>query len=123
VIVKGRGVLDLSGVIATRFEDPITTPISTFLISIGIPVLARDLDETTFFPGMKIECGSIVVDESKLKHPGDILHEAGHLAVVSADQRAVMNGDVGFHGGPEMQALACIRRGDSFEARSGRRVS
>ena len=32
-------------------------------------------------PGLAIEHGAILVDEQRLSHPGDILHEAGHLAV------------------------------------------
>ena len=33
------------------------------------------------------EQGSIVIDKDALLYPGDILHEAGHIAVVPADRR------------------------------------
>jgi hypothetical protein len=35
--------------------------------------------------------GEIVVDMEKLKYYGDILHEAGHIAVVPAKERSTLN--------------------------------
>jgi hypothetical protein len=89
-----------------RFKDPILETIATFLWSIGIPVEARDLAESTFFPGMKIEFGAVILDEERILHPGDVLHEAGHLAVVNEGERSALNGDAGPSGASEMSALA-----------------
>ncbi len=59
----------------------------SFLESIGIEVHFRELDSTCFLPGISIETGTLVVDMKKLKYPGDILHEAGHIAVVPTAER------------------------------------
>jgi hypothetical protein len=63
------------------FADPLTERLAAFVRSIGIEVHATKLPETTFLPGIDIRNGAILVDEERLTYPGDILHEAGHLAV------------------------------------------
>jgi len=62
-----------------------------FLRSIGIPVHFRPIATDCFLPGISIVNGEIVVDMEKLKYPGDILHEAGHIAVVPASERSTLN--------------------------------
>lgn len=64
-----------------------------FIRSIGIPVTFCTLPGDTFLPGLLIDKGSIRVDPEQLKHPGDILHEAGHVAVVAPQDRALLSGD------------------------------
>ena len=59
----------------------------TFLESIGIKVHFKNIDTDCFLPGLSIEKGQIIVDKQKMKYPGDILHEAGHIAVVPAAER------------------------------------
>ena len=54
---------------------------------IGIDVHSGTLPDKTFLPGLDIQFGAIVVDEQRLAHPGDILHEAGHIAVSEPDAR------------------------------------
>ena len=49
------------------------------------------VEEGSFLPGLSIEDGSIVIDREKLKYPGDILHEAGHLAIVPSTDRAQLS--------------------------------
>lgn len=68
--------------------DPTATSIVAFLREIGLTVRWATLDDTTFLPGLHLEPGGLVVDPEKLKHPGDLLHEAGHLAVMLPNQRA-----------------------------------
>ncbi len=63
----------------------------SFIQSIGIDVKFAIIEEHTFLPGISIENGVIVIDNSKLKYPGDILHEAGHIAVVPAIDRVELN--------------------------------
>ena len=41
-------------------------------------------------PGLKIQENSIRLDRKRLKYVGDILHEAGHLAVTPEDQRILI---------------------------------
>ena len=63
------------------FSNPLTERLAQFVRGIGIEVRAGALPEKTFLPGLDIQHGGIVVDEAKLAHPGDMLHEAGHIAV------------------------------------------
>ena len=70
------------------FADPLTEKLAAFVRGIGIDVHPASLPEPTFLPGLDIRHGAILVDEARLTFPGDILHEAGHIAVASADERA-----------------------------------
>ena len=69
--------------------------ITSFLQNIGIECTTATLPENTFLPGVDIHNGGILIDPERLQHPGDILHEAGHIAVVPAQQRAALSGNVG----------------------------
>jgi hypothetical protein len=65
-------------------------------------------------PGIQIERGGLVIDEARLAHGGDLLHEAGHLAVTPASERPLLSGTVPEDGGAEMAAIAwswaaCVR--------------
>lgn len=64
-----------------------------FLTEIGIKVIEKDLPETTFLPGLELGSNIIYVDYKKLKYPGDILHEAGHIAVTSPAERLLIGTD------------------------------
>ena len=76
------------------FENPAAKRIAEFLVSVGIEVVpARGLGEC-FLPGVRVEAGRLLVEESELKFPGDLLHEAGHLAVAPADVRPTLGGEV-----------------------------
>lgn len=63
----------------------------TFLEEIGIKTIFKRLYPGSFLPGLSIEEGCIVIDRAALSYPGDILHEAGHIAVVPAAERATLN--------------------------------
>lgn len=63
------------------FSDSLVIKIITFVRSVGIEVRSCSIDWKTLFPGLDIRGGAVLVDESQLIHPGNILHEAGHLAV------------------------------------------
>lgn len=58
-----------------------------FLNTIGIPVVEKTLPDDTFLPGLELGPGCIHMDAEKLKYPGDLLHEAGHLAVTTPELR------------------------------------
>ena len=64
-----------------------------FLNEIGIKTKCKTLDPVTFLPGLSIEEGCIIIDRDALSYPGDILHEAGHVAVVPAAERSMLNAD------------------------------
>jgi hypothetical protein len=83
-----------------------TAAVAAFLDEIGLAVRFGAISETTFLAGIRIERGQLVVDESRLLYPGDLLHEAGHLAVLPPERRAAISGDAGDDAGYEMGAIA-----------------
>jgi hypothetical protein len=62
-----------------------------FLKSIGIETIFRKIETLCFLPGLLIENGHIIIDRDQLLYPGDILHEAGHIAVTPAADRGLLN--------------------------------
>jgi hypothetical protein len=76
------------------------------LRAIGLDVRTGDVGDQTFLPGIKIDHGGLLVDEARLKYPGDLLHEAGHLAVMSPERRGRAHIDVGQQAAEEMMAIA-----------------
>ena len=53
-----------------------------FLEEIGIPAREGDVAADSFLPGVRIERGALVFDRASLRWPSDLLHEAGHIAVM-----------------------------------------
>ena len=70
------------------FANPLTERMAAFVRAIGIEVRECPLPAGTFLPGLDIRHGAVVVDEARLAFPGDLLHEAGHIAVALPEQRA-----------------------------------
>ena len=85
-------------------------PLLAFVRSIGLEVREARLRQPTFLPGLLLEAGALVVDRRRLLYPGDILHEAGHLAVSPAAERPTVGGNVTENNpakeGEEMAVLA-----------------
>lgn len=77
-----------------KFHNPLTYKIAGFLQDIGISIRAAKLDDTTFLPGISIKNGCLLVDEEKMTYPGDLLHEAGHLAVLAPEERQEASDDL-----------------------------
>ncbi len=67
---------------------------------------AGALSIPTFLPGILIDHGGLVVDEAQLQYPGDLLHEAGHLAVAAPTRRQSFYNNVGDDAGEEIAAIA-----------------
>jgi hypothetical protein len=88
------------------FLNPVTNQIASFLNQIGLPVCAGEIPDRTILPGIHVANGGLIVDEARLAYPGDLLHEAGHLAVAPAARRNSLEGDTGESGGEEMAAIA-----------------
>lgn len=83
--------------------------ITMFLAAIKIEFRFVNIHHSTFLPGLLIDHGHLLIDTNKLKHPGDILHEAGHIAAMPTNQRATLCDNVELYGqGPaeEMAAIA-----------------
>lgn len=68
-----------------------TLHIINFIKSIGIDVAYDTIKTKTFVPGIAIKNGGIVVDAEKLKYPGDLLREAGYIAVTPKSKRTDLN--------------------------------
>jgi hypothetical protein len=73
--------------------DPLAGRIIEFLSTIGIAVELTSLGDDTFLPGLRLDHGRLLVDPTRLTYPGDLLHEAGHIAVVPPDVRPRLSGD------------------------------
>ncbi len=75
--------------------DPVAGQIAGFLREIGLTVRLATLEEETFLPGVTLEPGGLVVDPDKLMYPGDLLHEAGHMAIMLPEERGKAGADLG----------------------------
>jgi hypothetical protein len=84
----------------------VTEKIIAFLRDIGLVIRAEALGDETVLPGIKVEHGGLIYDPTKLKYPGDLLHEAGHLAVKTPADRLVCGADVGNDPAEEMMAIS-----------------
>lgn len=90
----------------THFSSPDLERIAASVQAIGIPVRFAGLEDDHMLPGVKIDRGALVVDVDKLLYPGDVLHEAGHIAVLPPSERARIVGTLPENPGQEMAALA-----------------
>lgn len=79
--------------------------IAAFLESAGIAVEVTPLTGQRFLPALAVDCGTIQIEPGGRAYPGDLLHEAGHVAVMTAERRAVP-GEVGADPADEMAAIA-----------------
>jgi len=83
--------------------------ILNFIKKAGVKVRLESIRTETFFPGMTISNGTLVVDVDQVKHPGDLLHEAGHIAVTPKAVRTELDSETGsslFDEGSEIAAIA-----------------
>jgi len=90
-------------------KDDYFDQIVNFISSIGIECQLVTLEQKTFLPGIYILEGRLLVDRDKVKYPGDILHEAGHIAVEPLKSRHQLTGNVykcGQVNGEEIAAIA-----------------
>ncbi|WP_341224410.1 carbamoyltransferase C-terminal domain-containing protein [uncultured Arcticibacterium sp.] len=75
-------ILILENMSLEKQEDNTKTLIINFIESKGIDVIETNLDGyQCFLPGLFLKGNSILMDSSKMIYPGDLLHEAGHIAV------------------------------------------
>ncbi|MES2773940.1 MAG: hypothetical protein V4722_07135 [Bacteroidota bacterium] len=81
-----KNLITLNPTATENFEKAVS-----FLESIGIVVRFSNFDDTTSLPGISIENGTLIINKETLKFPGDILHEAGHIAVVPASDRPTLS--------------------------------
>lgn len=75
---------------ASTYDVEMLESIIRFLDEIGIQVVEQELEGECFLPGLEIQKETIVYDKNRLKFPGDILHEAGHIAVTPKEERSLI---------------------------------
>lgn len=70
--------------------------IVAFLDRVGIPTAVADLPdpEACFLPGVRLQEGRVLHDPARLRWPGDLLHEAGHVALTPDGLRMLLTGAV-----------------------------
>lgn len=78
----------------TPSNEQLTVMIRAFLNKIGIETCEQTLPNTTFLPGLLIDEGRLLIDPEQLLYPGDILHEAGHIAVSLPEDRTRLGGNI-----------------------------
>lgn len=76
-----------------------------FLRGIGISVETAELSEEGFLPAINVKQGKLLYDSERLQLPGDLLHEAGHIAVTDPVSRSTVS-EFESDGGDEMAAIA-----------------
>jgi hypothetical protein len=85
-------------------DDRVAERIAGFLARIAIPLQLERAGDG-LLPGLTVREGCIVVDPERLLYPGDLLHEAGHIAVTEPGLRATLC-EVSDDPGEEMAAIA-----------------
>ena len=79
--------------------------ITHFLAEIGINTKFCAIDSPTFLPGISIQKGEIWIDMEKIAYPGDLLHEAGHIAVSESEKRSIIYDNHFTDAGEEIVAI------------------
>ncbi|HBC04616.1 MAG: hypothetical protein CL528_00555 [Aequorivita sp.] len=75
-------------------RDSVLEQIFQFFDEISIQYNFTEIETETFLPGIQIKNGVLQIDLQKLKYPGDLVHEAGHIAVTKSEEREVLNDNV-----------------------------
>jgi hypothetical protein len=65
--------------------------ILAFLRDIQLETTEGIVPSDAFLPGVRIARGTLIFDRSALRWPGDLLHEAGHIAVTPAALRSSLD--------------------------------
>jgi hypothetical protein len=65
--------------------------ILAFLAEIGLTVTEGSVPASSFLPGIRLARGTLLLDRAALRWPGDLLQEAGHLAVTPASLRSTLD--------------------------------
>jgi hypothetical protein len=90
------------------FNETVFQKIADFIQSVGIPVGYRQISEQSFLPGLMIENGTLLIDKNQLKYIGDTLHEAGHIALMTPEERKSLSGSLEGQNNAEANEMAVI---------------
>jgi hypothetical protein len=86
-------------------DAPELAGILAFLTRIGLAVVAGTVAGDAVLPAMTVRGGALVYDPAQPGRVGDLLHEAGHLAVTDSALRNTLS-QVGDDPAEEMAAIA-----------------
>jgi len=75
----------------TKKEEQLLDRLIDFVHGIGLKTQECTFTHQSLLPGFDFGHQCIIIDREKVKYPGDLLHEAGHLAVVWAEKREKVN--------------------------------
>jgi len=87
-------------------QDETLRRIVDFIRSIGIEVNEGAITRETLVPGMDIVRGTLLVDETMMCKPADLLHEAAHIALTAASTRNTLDGTADTSPAEEVSAIA-----------------
>ncbi|HTW85178.1 MAG TPA: hypothetical protein VMD91_14005 [Candidatus Sulfotelmatobacter sp.] len=79
--------------------------IAAFVRALGLPMRFGASAAEAVMAGVALESGTLVVDRERVQ-PGDVLHEAAHLALLPAAERPAAHGRLDSAPAEEMAALA-----------------
>jgi|JI7StandDraft_1071085.scaffolds.fasta_scaffold30551_2 hypothetical protein len=74
------------------FTNVDTQTMVNFIVSVGIQVRKAQLPEGLPIPGISVENGVLLVDEDNLLYPGDLLYQAGRIAILPENERNLYMG-------------------------------
>lgn len=72
------------------YDEEMLKLIIDFLDEIGLKIIENELSDDCFLPGLYPKGNGIILDRNRLKYPGDLLHEAGHIAVTEEHLRPLI---------------------------------
>jgi hypothetical protein len=87
-------------------QDQTLRRIVDFIRSIGIEVNEGSMTRETLVPGMDIVRGTLLVDETVMCKPADLLHEAAHIALTAPAARKALDGTADTSPAEEVSAIA-----------------
>lgn len=98
------------------FQDPTISRIVDVIQEVGVQVRSGTVPDDAFLPGIRIDSGGLIVEEQKVAHAGDILHEAAHLALMTPDVREHHSGALPENPAEEMACHAwCYAAAKTFD--------
>ena len=87
-------------------RDETLRRIVDFIRSIGIEVNEGAMTRETLVPGIDIVHGALLIDETMMCKPADLLHEAAHIALTLPAGRSALDGTVNTSATEEISAIA-----------------
>ncbi|HEX3578096.1 MAG TPA: hypothetical protein VHY33_05980 [Thermoanaerobaculia bacterium] len=87
-------------------RDETLRRIVDFVGSIGIEVNEGVMTRETLVPGIDIVRGTLLIDETAMCKPADLLHEAAHIALTVPGRRNALDGTADTSSAEEVSAIA-----------------